>query len=143
MRLEKYVEDGYTCFMQGDKDGKEKGSFEKLIKQKVVEEKNTFLFEFDFESAIPRKLLYIALRNLDLLPDIDSKVFLDKTDNESSVCSQIKAIFGVDLEPCKVVLADEIGWVFNNSEFHWYQDKNKFMEQTELGRFLDFVIKMH
>jgi hypothetical protein len=143
MRLEKYVEDGYTCFMQGDKDGKEKGSFEKLIKQKVVEEKNTFLFEFDFESAIPRKLLYIALRNLDLLPDIDSKVFLDKTDNESSVCSQIKAIFAVDLEPYKVVLADEIGWVFNNSEFHWYQDKNKFMEQTELGRFLDFVIKMH
>jgi hypothetical protein len=143
MRLDKYVEDGYTCFMQGDKDGKEKGSFEKLIKHKVVEENNTFLFDFDFESAIPRKLLLMALHNLDLLLGIDSKAFLEKTNNKSSICIQIIAVFDVNLEPYKVQLADEIGWVFNNSEFHWYQDKNNFMEQTELGRFLDFVIKMH
>ncbi|MFS1422869.1 hypothetical protein [Shewanella sp. 10N.286.48.B5] len=143
MRLEKYVEDGYTCFMQGDKDGKEKGSFEKLIKQKVVEEKNTFLFDYDFESAIPRKLLLIALHNLELLLDIDSDAFLEKTDSESSICIQIKNVFELDLEPYKVALADEIGWVFNNSQFHWYQDKSDFMEKTELGRFLDFVIKMH
>jgi hypothetical protein len=142
MRLDKYVEDGYTCYMQGDKDGKEKGSFEKLIKHKVVEEKNTFLFDFDFESAIPRKLLLIALQNLDLLLDVDSKVFLEKTDNKSSICIQIKVVFDVNLEPYKVQLADEIGWLFNSSEFHWYQEKSNFMEKTELGRFLDFVIKM-
>jgi hypothetical protein len=142
MRLDKYVEDGYTCYMQGDKDGKEKGSFDKLIKHKVVEEENTFLFDFDFESAIPRKLLLIALHNLELLLDIECEGFLEQTDNESSICIQIKAVFNVNLEPYKVLLADEIGWVINNSEFYWYQEENKFMEETELGRFLDCVIKM-
>ncbi|WP_350634403.1 hypothetical protein [Pseudoalteromonas sp. GW168-MNA-CIBAN-0100] len=142
MRLDKYVEDGYTCYMQGDKDGNEKGSFERLIKHNTVEEKNTFLFDFDFESAIPRKLLFLALQNLDLLLDVDIKAFLMQIDHESSICTQIKSVFDVNLEPYKVPLADEIGWIFNNSEFHWYQDEDGFMEETELGRFLDFVIKM-
>jgi len=142
MRLEKYSEDGYVCFMQGDKDGKEKSSFEKLIKQGTVLEQNTFLFTFDFESSIPRKLLFKVLKNLELLGRIDESEFLGKTNNESSICSQLNAVFDLYVEPYKVQIADELGWILNNSAFYWYQDENNFMEETELGRFLDFVINM-
>lgn len=142
MRLEKYVEDGYVCYMQGDKDGKDKGSFDKLIKQGTVEEKNTFLFVHDFESSIPKPLLLKVLHNLDLLKDVDKEEFIKKTNKESSICKQLKEEFWLDIEPYKVQLADELAWIFNNSAFYWYQDKNNFMEKTELGRFLDFVIKM-
>ena len=46
--LDKYIEDGYVCFMQGDKDGKEKDEFQRLINQGVVKEENIFQFELDF-----------------------------------------------------------------------------------------------
>lgn len=143
MRLDKYTEDGYVCFMQGDKDGKEKGSFEKLIKQGSVLEVNTFLFNYDFESSIPKNLLYQALANLELIGEVSKDEFLNQIDDESSICTQLNSKFNIDIEPYKVQIADELGWVFNNSEFYWYQDKNNFMEETELGQFLDFVIKMH
>jgi len=142
MRLDKYSEDGYVCFMQGDKDGKDKGSFEKLIKQGAVLEKNTFLFRFDFESSIPRELLFQALTNLQLTNNISEEEFLSNTNNEASICTQLNAVFDLDIATYKVQIADELGWILNNSDFHWYQDKNNFMEETELGRFLDFVIKM-
>jgi hypothetical protein len=142
MRLDKYAIDGYTCYMQGDKDGKEKGSFERLIKQGTVLEENTFLFEFDFESSIPKKLLFIILKNLDLLDRVDKNDFLLKTNNLSSISIQLNEKFDLNIEPYKIKIADELGWVINNADFNWYQDENSFMEETELGRFLDFIIKM-
>ena len=143
MRLDKYIEDGYKCYMQGDKDGKDQNIFNRLITQKVVEEQNTFLFKFDFESSIPHKLLFNVLQRLELLTDIDESDFLNKVNSSESICKQLKTKFSTDIEPYKVQLADELGWFFNNHEFHWYQDRSKFMEKTELGRFLDFVIKMY
>lgn len=40
----------------------------------------------------------------------------------TSISVQIKEVFAVDIESCKVQLGDELGWVLNNSEFHWYND---------------------
>jgi len=87
-------------------------------------------------------LLFKVLKNLELLGRIDESEFLGKTNNESSICSQLNAVFDLYVEPYKVQIADELGWILNNSAFYWYQDENNFMEETELGRFLDFVINM-
>lgn len=143
MRLNKYIEDGYTCYMQGDKDGKELNVFNKLIKQGVVKAENTFLFENDFESSIPPNLLLNVIKSLGYLTDVSEDDFLQNIDQEKSICKTLEVYYDFDINSYKVALADELGWFFNNSYFSWYNDESNFMETTELGQFLDFIIKMH
>lgn len=143
MRLDKYIEDGYVCFMQGDKDGKEKDEFQRLIKQGVVNEENIFQFEFDFETAVPPKLLLKALKNMGHLEEVDKEEFASKLNKSKSSCKIMEEEYGLDVEPLKIELADELGWLMSDRKFHWFQDDRKFLEKTELGRFLEFVIKMH
>jgi len=143
MRLDKYIEDGYTCFMQGDKDGREKDEFKRLIRQGAVKEENIFQFEFDFETAVPPRLLLTALKNMGHLEKVDEADFVSKIDRSKSACTLIQEHYGVDIGPLKIDLADETGWIMSDKRFHWFQDKSNFMEETELGRFLEFVIKMH
>lgn len=143
MRLDKYVEDGYVCFMEGDADGKQKDVFDKLLKQGTVKKENVFQFAHDFETSIPPYILLKALNNLGHLEKIDNNEFEQIIDCSQSSCKLIKEKYGLDIDPLKIELADELGWMFNKSNFSWYGDESKVMEETELGRFLDFVIKMH
>lgn len=142
-QLEKYVEDGYVCYMEGDADGKQKDIFDKLLKQGIVKKENIFQFAHDFETSIPPGILLKALNNLDCLEQVDIKDFEQVIDHSRSSCKLIAENFELNIEPLKIKLADELGWMFNNSNFSWYADESKFMEETEIGRFLDFVIKMH
>lgn len=143
MRLEKYVEDGYVCYMEGDADGKQQDIFDKLLKQGTVKKENIFQFAYDFETSIPPTILLKALNNLGHLEQVCLKDFEQVINRSQSSCKLITEHFQLDIEPLKIELADELGWMFNNSNFSWYGDESKFMEETELGKFLDFVIKMH
>ncbi|MBT9612918.1 MAG: hypothetical protein IV108_06605 [Burkholderiales bacterium] len=143
MRLAKYIEDGYVCFMQGDKDGKERDQFQKLINHGVVAKQNIFQFDFDFETAVPPRLLLTALNNMGYLEDIDKDDFVSKIDRSKSARQLLIENYGLNIDPLKMELADEIGWIMSDRRFHWFQDKSQFMEKTELGQFLQFAIKMH
>jgi hypothetical protein len=142
MRLEKYIEDGYVCYMQGDRDGKEKETFQKLIKQGAVKEDNVFEFVHDFETSVPPSLFLKVLQNMGHLEEVKKEEFSAKIDGSKSTVKLLSEHYRLDIEPLKTEIADELGWVMGKSRFRWYQDEGKFMENTELGRFLDFVIKM-
>lgn len=145
MRLEKYIEDGYVCYMQGDKDGKKETpnlGFQKLIKQGVVDRKNIFLFEYDFETSVPSHLLLLALQRMGYLENIGKDVFSEKIDRSNSARNLILEHFGLEIEPLKVELADEIGWIINNIRFLITKEKSRFLDETELGNFLYFVKNM-
>lgn len=143
MRLDKYVEDGYVCFMQGDRDGSNKEQFEGLINNGTVKRENVFEFEFDFETSIPPKLLFKTLQDLDCLKEVDRDSFIKHCEDSRPIGKMLKEIYSFDIDPIKIDLAEELGWIFAVSDFRWYQDVDKFLENTELGRFLDFVIKMN
>jgi len=143
MRLDKYIEDGYICFMQGDRDGSNKEQFEGLINNGTVKRENVFEFEFDFETSIPPKLMFKTLQDLDCLKEVDRDYFIKHCENSRPIGQMLKEIYSFDINPIKIDFAEELGWLFAVSDFRWYQDDDKFLENTELGRFLDFVIKMH
>lgn len=143
MRLDKYNEDGYVCYMQGDKDGKEKSNFDKLIRKGTVKPENIFEFKHDFETSIPPKVLLKVLQNLGVLNGVELDEFSAYFDSNRSASEILLDKYSLDIKPLKIEIADETAWLINNSDFRWYQDPNKFLEKEELGRFLDFIIKMN
>jgi len=143
MRLNKYNEDGYVCYMQGDKDGKEKSNFDRLVKKGTVKPENIFEFDHDFETSIPPETLLKVLQNLGELNEVDPGEFSAYFDGQRSASEILLEKYSLDIKPLKIEIADETAWLINNSNFRWYQDPNKFLEKEELGRFLDFIIRMN
>lgn len=143
MNVRRYVESGYSCYMQGDKDGKnEHQNFNKLIKTGAVVERDLFVFSYDFETAIPAELLLGALHNIKLLLDVDLECFNSAvSESNSSICKAMKYAFGFDIEPYKVAVASEVAWMLNNTHNKLLQS-DEFMTETELGKFLSFVSKI-
>ena len=144
MQIEGYNDIGYMCFMQGDKDGKQDcQAFNRLIKNQSINKDNIFLFEYDFESSIPLHMLFQIIQKLGYLQDVNERDFISNMNVEQSVCMTLKHKYSFNIESSKIKIANELGFKFNNPYFSWYQDEDKFMEATELGRFLNFVIQMH
>ena len=124
--------------MQGDADGKSGDIFKGLVDSGRVKKENTFVFDHDFESAIPLSILIRAMRNIGLPTPFRPSDLRDSLNkNPRSVNKALLEDFGVDISRQKVALAGMIGEILDSSHYAWWADE-KFM-QTELGEFLQFV----
>jgi len=138
MLLQKYVENGYVIYIQGDADGKSQGIFQSLIDKGLVKEENTFVFDHDLETSVPSHVLFDALKQCGGLEGIDKEEYVKRLEGSGeSVCKTLKNKLGIDVNPLKTRLATEVGGVLNKPFWAWWQD-DEFME-TEFGRFMKFV----
>lgn len=138
MLLDKYIDHGYTIYVQGDADGKVGDIFKGLVDSGRVKKKNTFVFEHDFETAIPLPLLIRSMRNIGLTmkfrpSDLRAALF----EKPRSVNKVLLENFGIDISRHKVAIANMVGEILSSSSFAWWADE-EFMS-TELGKFLSFV----
>ena len=141
MLLKKYNDLGYTVYAQGDADGRATNVFQALVDAGQLELANTFVFSFDFESAVPLPLLIRSMRRIGIRPPSrPSRLKEQLTTNPSSVNALLKSDYGFDLGPAKVGLANALGEILNNRNYPWWRNA-KFMA-SELGRFLEFIQKM-
>lgn len=140
--LEEHRAKGYTVYLQGDADGKGGDLFSQLVNRQLVDRDHTFVFEHDFESAIPPGLLYDALRAIGEADAIDRQEFVAAAGGGSgSIIERLRTRIGFDLERVKVPLAQAVADLLNATIWDrgkpWWDDQ-LFMT-TELGRFLDFL----
>lgn len=141
MLLDKYINHGYTIYVQGDADGKIGDIFKALVDSGRVKKENTFVFNHDFESAIPLPVLIRAMRNIGLPTNFKPSELRDSlAKNPRSVNKVLLDDFRVDISHHKVPLAGMVGEILQSPSFVWWAD-DKFMD-TELGRFLRFVQTM-
>jgi hypothetical protein len=139
MLLDRYIDEGYIVYIQGDADGKDTEIFRTLVSREAVQTEHTFVFRHDFETAIPVRLLYLALRNLGELENVSREDFetLLATKDRSHI-KTIREEYGLDLEPLKLLLADAVAGLLNKPLFGWWQNE-EFMD-SELGNFLKFIM---
>lgn len=139
MLLDSYVKQGYITYIQGDADGKNTEIFRALSEKGSIKPEHSFVFRHDFESAIPPKILYRALKRLGELEEVDYEDFEKVVSyKDRSVVKLLHEKYRVDIESLKLPLADAVGDILNHPRFAWWQ-KEDFME-TELGQFLKFTM---
>lgn len=140
MLLDKYKEIGYSIYCQSDRDGKENTtgheSFFQYVKSGYLKKENLFQFKFDFETAIPKKLLYNVLVKFNELTKINFEEFDEKT-NEGSINKSLFNEFYIDTETksLKKRIAVEVGKAFL---FINPLDPEQLMK-SELGQFIEFL----
>jgi hypothetical protein len=138
MLLENYKAQGYEVFIQGDGDGKGTTAFDELVRLGSVEKDCTFVFTHDFESSIPRALLFKSLRDIGELEGVSLEDLQARLGNDSvSVVKLLKDIFALDINSMKLELAEAVASRLNDPWWPWWQDTE--LMETELGRFLEFV----
>lgn len=138
MLLQKYETDGYRVFLQGDADGANpKDVFSALIRKGLVSEEQVFAFSYDFETAVPTRLLFEGLRSLGYLGDVDPEAFSEdvKRLTQGSVLPVLREVFKIPIESCKTELASEMGILLAAA----LPISDERFCKTELGRFLDFI----
>lgn len=137
MLLEKFKSQGLVIYAQGDADGENTDIFRGLINSGAIDQGKTFVFEHDFETSLPRSLLLAVLVEMQFLPEISAEDFVNKLGNfKGSVNARLKDVFDIDVGPHKIELATTVAALLN--KVTWWPDE-KFMNETELGRFLRFV----
>lgn len=138
MLLDNYKKQGYKIYIQGDADGQNSDIFNELVRKGSVTEECTFIFKYDFESALPPYLFLKALHELGEIPGVGIDEFIKKASPlDRSVVKKVKEIFGVNCDPIKLDIASIVAGNLNDPRWGWWQD-DEFM-QTELGRFLGFI----
>jgi hypothetical protein len=139
MLLDRYVKQGYIIYIQGDADGKDTEIFRALSEKGAIKHEHSFVFRYDFESAIPLDLLYQALKYLGELENIEFDDFKIAISSENkSVVKLLQGKYGIDINPLKLPLANAVGDILNYPLVAWWQQED-FME-TELGKFLRFIM---
>jgi hypothetical protein len=139
MLLDRYVKQGYIIYIQGDADGKDTEVFRALCDKGAINPEHSFVFRHDFESAIPPRILYQALRYLGELEKVEYVDFEKVVKSEDrSVVKLLSEKIGIDVERLKLPLAEAVGDILNDPRFAWWQNE-EFME-TELGKFLKFTM---
>ncbi|NQU85692.1 MAG: hypothetical protein HQ541_08025 [Mariniphaga sp.] len=140
MLLDKYKDIGYSIYFQGDRDGKENQtgyeSFFQYVESGYLKKENIFQFKFDFETALPKQLLYNILIKFDELNNITFEEFDEKT-NDKSVNNNLLKEFNINTKTksLKKRIAHEAGKAFL---FLNPLDREQFMK-SELGQFVDFL----
>lgn len=140
MLLDKYKDIGYSIYFQGDRDGKENEtgyeSFFQYVESGYLEKENIFQFKFDFETALPKKLLFDILIKFNELNDITFEVF-DKKTNDKSINDNLLKEFNINTKTksLKKRIAHEAGKAFL---FVNPLDREQFMK-SELGQFVGFL----
>lgn len=135
--LNTFKEKGFRIYLQADNDGKGiNQNITKIVNKNLVENDNVFTFKYDFETAIPKKLLYMALK--ELYADIPSLSNFFKTyQNNESIVKFIKRVHNIEIS--KTLVAKKIAELLIRYEnkIRWWQDDN-FLA-TELGQFMSFI----
>jgi hypothetical protein len=141
MLLDKYVELGYTIFIQGDADGKPGEIFKGLMDSGVLKENNTFVFKYDFETAIPPGILTSVLDLIGIQVKFTANDLCEAFGgNPRSILRVLKDDFGLHLDSRKMEIAVGLGEFLNDHRWSWWMDDG-FMN-TELGRFIRFIQNM-
>ena len=140
MRLDKYMDMGYCIYFQVDRDGSEnktgKKNFSHYINSGYLKEENVFQFKFDFETALPKKLLYDILFQFGELTNITFEEFDEKTNN-GSINTSLFNEFNINTETksLKKRIAFEAGKAFL---FISPTDPEQLMK-SEIGQFVNFL----
>jgi hypothetical protein len=138
MLLDRYVRHGYKVFIQGDADGKGNAIFDRIVEKDAVTPDRTFVFTYDFETAVPASLMLSALQSMGELEEVDIEQFQEVIlRSDGPVSKTLKTNYGLDLEPLKLEFATQVADILNYPSVIWWNNEN-FM-QTELGRFLRFI----
>jgi hypothetical protein len=136
--IERSREIGYDIYIQGDKDGENINFFQNHINNNLIEENHTFQFSYDFETSIPKILLYDILNTLKII-DCDSEEFIHKVaDKKQSINKTIFEEFEIDLNKYKVDIADKLGIIIRHLQWR----TNESIHNSELGEFLEFVYRI-
>lgn len=132
---------GFIIYLQADNDGKETNqNVAKIINKNLVEKNNVFTFKYDFETAIPPKLLHIALKEIyPKIPPLSK--FFKPYKNDESVVKFIKRIHGLDIAKTKVAKKIAEILIRYEDEIRWWQ--NESFLKTELGQFMNFIREIH
>ncbi|MFT6735363.1 MAG: hypothetical protein ACJAS9_003569 [Polaribacter sp.] len=136
MLVQSKLDEGYVVRVQGDRDGHERASIDKLQSSLNLQATRVFAFKYDLESAYPTRLLAKVLVELGIL---DSEQ-LDRYsyDYSVSVSRYILSEFKIDISPFKIRIAELIGKKLINSGLAYFKPDHRFFSENELGRFILF-----
>lgn len=140
MLLDKYKKIGYSIYLQGDEDGTGDGSgydkFKSYISDSYLSQEKIFQFKYDFETAIPKNILFKTLVDFSLLKNVSFKEFDNKT-NGKSINESLKEEFGIDtkINSLKKQIAISVGKACFTID---PKDEEKF-KQSELGHFITYL----
>jgi hypothetical protein len=141
MLLEKYKQQGYQIYIQGDADGKNTNIFKNLIETGLISNENAFVFTHDFESSIPLEILYYTLIEMNFIEGISMERFCETIRaKDLSVVTQLKDYLGIDISLNKIEFATTVAGILNHPDFIWWRD-DTFLG-SELGQFLQFIQKI-
>lgn len=141
MLLERYKRQGYKVYIQGDADGSGGDCFQHIVTKGLVTPDRTFVFVHDFETSIPLELLLSALKEMGELEEVTASAFREKLGNYTGpVRDALRRHYSLDLDSLKLTLATQVADLLNRPHATWWRDE-RFL-QTELGRFLQFVMRV-
>ncbi len=139
--IKHFHDTGYQVYISGDADGRATNIFDALIGQNLVAPAHTHVFSYDLETGVPPRLLYLGLRELDLLSDVMEESFCNQLkESDGSVIQTLQTGFGITLEPLKLKVAEAMGVVMTSDEWSWWKD-DEFMD-SEFGQLIRLVQKM-
>lgn len=136
MLIQTRIDEGYVVRVQGDRDGHERSSIDKLQSSLNLEENRVFAFKYDLESAYPPRLLAKVLGQLGLLST--EQVGKYSYDGLVSVSRYILDEFKVNISPLKIRIAELVGEELIKSGLAYAKPDNQFFVENELGRFILF-----
>ena len=141
--LDKYKENGYLIYLQGDEDGNGDGSgydkFKHFTSNNYILKENIFQFKYDFETAIPKKTVYNFLIDQTLLKNVPYQEF-DKKTTSDSINKCLLNEFNIDTERynLKKRIAEYVGKIY----FNLIPEEVEVFRKTELGIFIEFLNKI-
>ena len=136
--IKHFHDTGYQVYISGDADGRATNIFDALIGQGLVTPDHTHVFNYDLETGVPPRLLYLGLRELDLLSNVTEESFCNRLKGiDGSVIPTLQSDFGIIFEPLKLKVADAMGVVMTSDEWIWWKD-DEFMD-SEFGRLIRLV----
>ena len=136
MLIQSKIDEGYVVRVQGDRDGHERASIDKLQAALKLQDNRIFVFKYDLESAYPPRLLAKVLGELGVLNAEQLERY--SYDYSSPVSRYIQREFNVDIYPLKIKISEAIGNELIKSGLAYAKPNNRFFTENELGRFILF-----
>jgi len=141
MLLDDYVSKGYSIYFQGDEDGSGDGSgfckFKSFVDSGISSPEKVFQFKFDFETAIPRIILYQILQENGFLIDASFDDF-NNLPATLSINKSLKDKYGIDTDKnkLKVKIAKKAGGLLFNYRYNTVNVPSGYEEITKFFKFL-------
>jgi hypothetical protein len=137
MLIEDYYRKGFEIKIEGDQDGRKKELFKKFIDNNLIKIENTFLFEYDFESSIPDRIMGYILVEIGIFKK-SIKEYCEIVQNRRPINDILKRN-GVDITKYKVKIAEKMGEILSDHKNWKLLNSEKFLNETEIGRFIKFI----